>query len=328
MVTALKEIGNLHPLTQLQGDSPAKRFLPMRRSADHDKIQQMLDKLDASGRGLNVMWLSRRTPALQVAGTIQALMIGTKEKESNSRRSRFSFYGWGNQEQEDDSEFRIQGDVENNRLLMWASDAEYEEVNGLLEKLGVISSPEAGNPSQVRVLDARSPEETARLLEQLQRAWGGKNRLHIQGRSPSLPKEAPSAKQKPVEPEDADKDEADADAATSRDKLTRHALPQRQERRFAMPGDVGQRPRLLFSRREGRQDPLASQPADDDTGRAEAEAPPIHGDRHSRRADPAQFGRCGRPRPDRGSDRGTRAADKEFRFFNSRTRGRVWSSST
>jgi type II secretory pathway component GspD/PulD (secretin) len=270
VVTALKEIGNLHPLTQLQGDASSRTIFAYATREDHTKIQSVLDKLDSSGRGLRVVWLSRRTPADRVAGTIRALMIGDEDQqEQSSRRSRFSFYGFsGNNEPTDDSKFRIQADIENNRLLMWANDAEYDEVTSLLEKLGVISSPNSGNPSQVRVLDARTPEETARLLEQLQRAWGGKNRLEIQGPLTPPPQSPPAEKQP-----------ADEEPSAGEDKLTsRPPIPRG-------PGRLRVRP-IQFSppasdesssaAPSDRSAPSAPGAAQDGPAAAEAEPPPIH----------------------------------------------------
>ncbi|MCA9258497.1 MAG: hypothetical protein KDA61_04825 [Planctomycetales bacterium] len=180
LVSAIKEIGDLHPLTQLQSDADNRTIFAYATPADHAKIEATLQKLDQSKRDLRVIWLNRRSSAERVAGTIASLMSGEEEDQQSGRRSRYMMFPWGRQSNEDEGKFKVEADIENNRLLMLASEDEFERVKGLLDKLGIMSSENAGDSSRVRVLDARSPEETARLLEQLQRTWGGKNRLRIQ----------------------------------------------------------------------------------------------------------------------------------------------------
>ncbi len=210
VITALKEIGNLNPLTQLQSDAKSKTIFATATPEDHATIQRMVDKLDGTGRGLKVVWLSRRTRADEVAGTIHALMVGEKKEDNNSRRNFFFYDPWGrnNDEEKNDAGFRIQADVENNRLLLWCNDAEYAEVTAMLEQLGAIASTTGKNPNTWRVLETRDPKQTAELIERLKQSWGGKNPLNINVAPPaSQPpaKEKPAAKpatEKPIDSED------------------------------------------------------------------------------------------------------------------------------
>lgn len=179
VVTALIDMGTLGPLTQLQSDTKSKTIFAFANAEDHVKIEQLIGKLDGSGRGIKVIWL-RRLPAQQVAGTINALLVGEKKEEDNSRRSRYSFFGGFNQEQEQKSVgFKALADVEKNRLLLWASVDEIAEVEKLLRELGELPAGQSRNPSKVRVLGKRSPAEAARLLERLKAAYPGQ--LNIDG---------------------------------------------------------------------------------------------------------------------------------------------------
>ncbi len=208
VITALKEMGDLDPLTQLQSDSNSKTIFAYATPADHATIEGMIGRLDGTGRGLKVVWLSRRTPADQVAGTIKALMVGEKKKENNNRRD-YWYYGYdrgGGGEQEPEAAFRIQADVENNRLLLWANDDEYAEVTTLLKELGAIASDSGSNPNKWRVLDARTPDETAKMLEKLQQSWGGKNRLNINVAPAKAEDVNDAAPAKPADDEPDDKD--------------------------------------------------------------------------------------------------------------------------
>lgn len=215
VVTALKEIANLSPLTQLQSDSKSKTIFATATTADHATIQGMIDKLDGSGRSLRVIWLSRRSAADQIAGTIQALMAGEK-KEEPRRPYYYYYYGSQQEDEEPDTGFRIQADVENNRLIVMATDDEYAEVEKMLEELGVVTSNRGGNPETWRVIDARTPEETAEMLKRLQEAWGGSNPLNINIAPPAQSPRKPASD----EPANNDDDAKENDDAASEDKDT------------------------------------------------------------------------------------------------------------
>ncbi|MEZ6088685.1 MAG: secretin N-terminal domain-containing protein [Pirellulaceae bacterium] len=82
VVNALKEIGDLDPRTMLQMDTDAKVIFASATARDHDKISAIIDKLDGSGREIEVVWL-KRLPADQAAITIRNLLVGKKEKRRN-----------------------------------------------------------------------------------------------------------------------------------------------------------------------------------------------------------------------------------------------------
>jgi type II secretory pathway component GspD/PulD (secretin) len=220
VVTALQEIGALHPLTQLQNDTRADVIFAYATAADHETIKRMISKLDTGGRTPWVIPLNRTMPADQAAGTIQALLVGEKkEDDSSSRRSYYSYYdyyGRGSRDNDEEAEFRVQADVENNRLLLWASETEYNEVHSLLETLGAVSSSK-NRLDRLRVLQAGTPEETAKLLERLKETWAGENQLEIDA---PAPKEAPIA-----EPPAPETPAAEPEKAESRDKLTLNPRP-------------------------------------------------------------------------------------------------------
>ncbi|WP_172992078.1 secretin N-terminal domain-containing protein [Lacipirellula parvula] len=217
VVDALQDLGGLNPLTQMQHDNRSKTIFALATAADHATIESLIDKLDGTGRGLKVIWLSRRTRADQVAGTIKALMVGEKKKEDNSR-SRYYWSPWddnGGGDEEETAAFRIQADVENNRLLLWANDDEYKEVSALLKDLGAVAAGAGSNPNKWRVIDARTPAETKELIERLQQTWSGQNKLNINV-APAAENEAapPAVKQEPA-----------AEPAPNKDEITSIAVP-------------------------------------------------------------------------------------------------------
>lgn len=196
VVTALMEIGQLDPMTQLQSDKDSSTIFAFATDEDHTKIERMIGKFDGSGRQIHVIWL-RRLPVRQVAGTLMTLLVGDepKKQENNSRR-RFSFYGMSEPEKKEEVGFKALPDAENNRLLLWANDDELAEVKKMLVQMGESPNGRSNNPSKVRIMRAGSSEETARLLESLREAYPG--RLNIK-----LPEQPTAEPPKPesTEPE-------------------------------------------------------------------------------------------------------------------------------
>ncbi len=172
LVKVLSELGDLDPQTRLEVDADNKSIYAYASLADHVTIRSLIDKLDGTGRRFDVIRL-RRLEADYVAGTIR-FMMGGKGEDDESQNNPFRFYGYsrygfGQQEKKDDGEFRVDADIRNNRLLLWANDVEMEEVRNLLMKLGEIPSKD-GDRRPVRVLDV-SPEESEELFRRLKSVW-------------------------------------------------------------------------------------------------------------------------------------------------------------
>ena len=174
LVKTLQDTGDLDPTTQLQVDKKHKSIIAYASLADHMTIRTLVQKLDGSSRRFEVVKL-HRLAADYVAGSI-TFMMGTEEpKEERSRSSGWGWNPWGGSdrrqtEETDQDKFRVEADVENNRLLLWANEVEMTEVKNLLVKLGEISGP-GGNPERVRVLDLEPGETTQQLLERIRRTW-------------------------------------------------------------------------------------------------------------------------------------------------------------
>ncbi len=181
VIKALQDIGDLDPLTQLQSDSGSKTIFAYATPGDHAKIVKMIGKLDGSGRRPEVIWLPPNLPADQVAGSIMALVVGEEKEEEDDNMPWF--WGRRNQEKKEDltnKGFRVLPDVENNRLLLWASEDELAEVHNLISKLSQNPDGTFGDNRKVRRLESRDAADVQRLLEQLKATWPGENELQIQ----------------------------------------------------------------------------------------------------------------------------------------------------
>lgn len=218
----LEEIGELDPRTELRADNKSKILFARATAADHKKITALKDELDGSGRTLHVIWLPRNLPADAVAGTVMALMGGQEEKEEDDNGYPFYFYSYRNRDNDDDKPkkgFRVDADIENNRLLLWANDAENQEVEQFLAELGR-AAPSDDTKSTVRSLETSDPADTARLLEQLRAAWPalGDNELIINDERPKT-ETAPPEEKKPEQKSAETKDRA-ANASRSVHRVT------------------------------------------------------------------------------------------------------------
>ena len=172
LAKTLTELGLLDPTTRLDVDKKNKTITATGPLADHLTIRALVNKLDGSGRTFEVIQL-RRLEADYVAGTVQFMMAGD-EKDNQQQRRPYYIYSWGGgggqEEQQSTDKFRVDADVENNKLLLWANQIEMDEVYKLLAKLGEIPA-RGSNTNTVRVLNVEPGEDTAEALERLHRAW-------------------------------------------------------------------------------------------------------------------------------------------------------------
>ncbi|MGC1273898.1 MAG: secretin N-terminal domain-containing protein [Planctomycetaceae bacterium] len=172
LVTLLEDMGGLSPQTKLTPDKKNRSLLVNGPVVDHVVIQQVVERMDGSDRSFDVIPL-RRLPADYVAGTIRFMLGEEEEDDSDSRRRSYYYYDpWGSNEEEEEGatgKFRVDADVENNRLLIWANEIEMEEVHNLLVKLGEVR-PTDGERSTVRVLNL-SEEQATEFLKRLEQTW-------------------------------------------------------------------------------------------------------------------------------------------------------------
>ena len=178
LVDLLEEVGNLDPTTKLQIDTKNKSIIAYASLADHLTIKMLVEKLDGTNRKFQVIPL-RKLGADYVAGTIEFMMAGGEKEKNQGRSNPFYFDGYynpfgGSRSTQSDSsdKFKVDADVENNRLLLWANEIELREIENLLMKLGEIS-PAGGNRSTQRYLEHLDPEDSEKLLERIRRIWPG-----------------------------------------------------------------------------------------------------------------------------------------------------------
>ncbi|MFO1022280.1 MAG: secretin N-terminal domain-containing protein [Planctomycetales bacterium] len=205
LVKMLQQMGTLDPTTQLEVDKKHKAIIANATPPDHAIIKALVDRLDGSGRNFEVRKL-RRLQADSAAGSIE-FMFGTPQKKDQSSRRRGWGWDWGgygggsSEEPKDESkEFRVEADVENNRLLLYANALEMEQIDILLEKLGEVSP--RGSNRRVRVIENLTEEEYQDLVRKLQKNWKnvGPNELRVPERQRPQEEKPPEPKAKPAPP--------------------------------------------------------------------------------------------------------------------------------
>jgi type II secretory pathway component GspD/PulD (secretin) len=122
-------------------------------------------------------------------------MMGSEDpnKTRNNSRGSFGYFFTppSQNENEDKRPFKVDADIENNRLLVWANPVEMQEIRQLLIKMGE-TPPGMSNPETVRTLQLDSDAEADRLLQRLQQVWPEihSNPLRIQAPTPALPRKS------------------------------------------------------------------------------------------------------------------------------------------
>ncbi|MEX2288429.1 MAG: secretin N-terminal domain-containing protein [Planctomycetaceae bacterium] len=200
-VQILQQTARLDPTTQLEVDKLNNAVFASASPIDHGKIKMLVDTLDGSGRRFKVIRL-RRLPADYLAGTLQHMINGDEDEDKNSSRRR-SYGYWGDygrsQTTQKQDKFRVEGDVEGNRLLLWANDVEEKLVDDFLVEMGELPPP-GGNRDTVRRIEISPGRQTEELLERLQRAWPSIAPNELKIAPAPAPEASDEAKEKAVEP--------------------------------------------------------------------------------------------------------------------------------
>jgi type II secretory pathway component GspD/PulD (secretin) len=177
----LRNIGKLHPSARFTEDDDRQILFAYASLQDHLTIGSVMDQLAGSARTFKVIPLTR-LKATYVAESIRTLMGGESESSGGGDwRDRWRRGRGGSSSNSGWSGFRVEPDPPNNRLFLFATDAELAQVEELLVKIGERSAiVENRSDRRIRVVDVSlaSPDQT---IEQLRELWPsvGDNPLRI-----------------------------------------------------------------------------------------------------------------------------------------------------
>ncbi len=171
LIEIVQEMNVLEPTTRIRVDAANRALIVSGSTADRFIISQLIERLDGSGRKLEVLQL-RRLEAADVAESI-AFLMGTKKKDDENSRSRYPYYYFGGMpepEKKKDDEFRVAANTRFRQVLLWATEAEMNEVRSLLVKLGELPPP-GGSDRTIRVIEAAATAEMYEYLQTLEQQW-------------------------------------------------------------------------------------------------------------------------------------------------------------
>ncbi len=171
LIQILQEMNILEPTTRTRVDAENRAVIVSGSAADRYIIEQLIKRLDGSGRQFEVLQL-RRLDAGEVAESIAFLMGQEKEEEDTSSSRRFSYYyGMGTPEKKKkEDKFRVAANTRFRQVLVWANELEMNEVRNLLVKLGELPPP-GGDSRTVRMIEAAPTPATLEYLRRLKEQW-------------------------------------------------------------------------------------------------------------------------------------------------------------
>ncbi len=170
LIEIIQEMNILEPTTRTRVDNENRAVIVSGSAADRYIIDQLIKRLDGSGRQFEVLQL-RRLDAGEVAESI-AFLMGEEKTDDKSSGRRMSYYWGGEPEKEKKKEdkFRVAANTRFRQVLLWANESEMAEVRNLLIKLGELPPP-GGDSRTIRLIDASPTPETLEYLKRLKEQW-------------------------------------------------------------------------------------------------------------------------------------------------------------
>gem|GEM_PF-4111589 len=212
----LEESGALSPTATIRVDSKTKTLLISGSKFDHFRVGELIKTVDGNARRFYNIRL-RKHPAAQVAATIEKMMGQAEDTNSRSRR----YYWWDDDEKDDDpnDKFRVTADVENNKLIIKANDAEYATVMDLLTQMGEVLTRSRFAMNEVLLSDIAPGVGEDELLLRVKKAFEqyAPNKVVL-----PPPREEPE----PVEEEPAEDSTDDSDESVDLGTRTTSVQPQ------------------------------------------------------------------------------------------------------
>lgn len=156
LVASLQDRGSVAKETRVQFEAAYNRLVVFASPADQLTISQLVDSFRAEKRTATVLPLANVDPAY-AAKAVQLIL------KSPDRPAPMPGIP-------SDGKFQIEADSQNNRLLLWATSAEVNDVREFLARLGETFS-EQPVPSNLHVITVDG-QDTQQILKRLQEIWG------------------------------------------------------------------------------------------------------------------------------------------------------------
>lgn len=156
LLLALQERGNLAKDTRIQHEAAYNRIIAFATPEDHLTISQLIESYRAEKRSAAVINLSNVAPNYAV----KAIQLILKSPERPSKSPGVP----------SDGKFQIESDPDNNRLLLWATSEELEEVREFLISLGETFEAKPEEKSQMHVVSIPA-SDISEVTKRLEEVW-------------------------------------------------------------------------------------------------------------------------------------------------------------
>lgn len=156
LLLALQERGNLAKDTRIQHEAAYNRIIAFATPEDHLTISQLIESYRAEKRSASVINLSNVAPNYAV----KAIQLILKSPERPSKSPGVP----------SDGKFQIESDPDNNRLLLWATSEELEEVREFLISLGETFEAKLEEKSQMHVVSIPA-SDISEVTKRLEEVW-------------------------------------------------------------------------------------------------------------------------------------------------------------
>ena len=155
LLLSLQERGNLAKDARIQHEAAYNRIIAFASPEDQLTIAQLIESYRAEKRSASVIPLSTVKPQYAV----KAVQLILKNPERPSETPGVA----------SDGKFQIEADPDNNRLLVWATSDELQEVREFLISLGE-TFEQTDSQSQMHVLNVGA-SDVGQVTERLQKIW-------------------------------------------------------------------------------------------------------------------------------------------------------------
>ena len=162
LIQELINVGKLQSNTQVQADDDSNTLIVYATPQDHLAIANLVSQVDDDGRDVRIIPLRQLDPEYAIEA-VRLLLQGQQASSGEGRGGRRGGGGGGT------DTFRIEADLERSRLLLWASDAEFDQVKTLLAKLGEEAGAH-GTPGGVRIIQLPA-NGRKQVLDSMRQIW-------------------------------------------------------------------------------------------------------------------------------------------------------------
>lgn len=162
MIENMQELGRLSPETRIEEDDRNDTLIAYATPSDHLTLAHLVRSFQQEPREAHVIQLEVLDP--RYAAQAVRVVFNQDDEDDNWWRRRY-------RRGSDESQFRVEADTQNRRLLLWATATERSRVDAYLEELGEQGGSSVAGGQGVKVLQT-GDVDFSEIEAQLRNMWG------------------------------------------------------------------------------------------------------------------------------------------------------------